>query len=123
VKAVPPIVSELTEYVSSGQIGPDLSKALFGSHPRDRVVCIKLLSWWRRSLLLRSSWPHIELHRTYPWCERLIALVAANASFREVMIIEGDTCKFAPHLSRDDWQLINAFVRARYQPQMERKTA
>ena len=124
VTAIPPIVSELTEYASSGHVGSELSKASFGSHPSDRVVCIKLLSWWRRGTLLRSSWPYIELQRAHPWCERLITLVAAHPSFGKVIVVDGDTCKFAPHLSRDDWKVINEFVREHYRPViMKRKTA
>ena len=124
MNAIPRVLTELAGYYADGTVGPELSAASFGpQNELDRVVCIKLLSWWSRRLLLRSSWPYLDLLSTYPWCQRLIALVAASPAFREVMSINGDRCTFAPQLTRDDWKLINEFARLRYQPKLMTKTA
>ncbi|MCX6851575.1 MAG: hypothetical protein NTY98_21955 [Verrucomicrobia bacterium] len=121
MKPIPAIVSELLDHASSGIVGPVLAEAGFGTHPRDRVVCVKLLSWWRRPSLRQCPRPQLDLHAEHPWCQRLIELTAASPALREVADIDGTACRWSSQQTQDDQRLIHEWVREHYHPRLMTK--
>jgi len=81
-----------------------------------RELCVKLLAWWGRAKLMQSDHPEMAFSTDYPWCQRLVRMIQVTPELQELVEVSDRNCRFAPPVSREEWQRINDFVKENYQP-------
>src|SRR5262245_17033060 len=102
------IIKDVTQFVQNESIGPTLEPAVSLMDRRElRVIGVKLLEWWGRSTLMRSSHPYMRVSPAYPWCQRFSAMVQKVPELQELVQLEEYACRFAPTVGREEWQEIN----------------
>ncbi len=112
-----PIVSDIVVFVETGEVPRTLEAAHSEVGPHElRKVCLKLVGWWRRRLLITSNRSCIELSPKCDWCEYLRAVVGVTPELEELLHVEEDACRFHDSVGRDEMVLMNAFVRENHNP-------
>jgi hypothetical protein len=112
-----PIVSDIVIFVETGEVPGTLEAAHTEVGPHElRKVCLKLVGWWRRRLLMASSRSCIELSPKFAWCEHLRTVVGATPELEELLHVEEHECRLHDAVSRDEMAAMNAFVRENHEP-------
>lgn len=111
------VIRDIVAYVEGGGVGATLLPGQGFLDPKQlRFVCLSLCGWWGRGTLLRSRHPYLtfapsmaaEFRRFFEAVPELNGLITCdNACIR-----------FAEGVTRDEWQMINSFVREHHRPQL-----
>ncbi len=112
-----PIVPDIVRFVESGEVAATLEASLqrIGEHDL-RKVCLKLVGWWRRRLVLAAERSCIELTARYRWCIDLRMLVETVPGLNDLLQIEEDVCRFRDGVDRDEITAMHAYVRDHHKP-------
>jgi hypothetical protein len=112
-----PIVSDIVDFVETGEVPAALEAAYVQVGPHKlRKVCLKLVGWWGRRLLMVAERSCIELSPKYDWCQYLEIVVRETPELEDFLCLEEGTCRLRDTVDRSEMAAMHAFVRENHRP-------